>query len=327
MASSLGSFVGARRKSLSLSQSDLAESLHYTNQAISSFEKGETSPSVAMLPSLANVLKLSIDDLLAQETNPAPFTKENPPFDHSIISANLAALRRNHHYSQNDEGRYFGVSRRTIIHYEQDESIPTLDVLSSILSLYKIKPSVFFYQRIPLNEPAKTPLPKLLLLLAAGFLLGGGVASAILVPSLSKNSSSAPYQYESGSTDSSSSKTDSSSPINGLNKLVIITTTGQARNASVYVGTTLTLTLYAESSFDFTSTIPTAYSLTWSINGWGADVSGITHQAGTTYPCEDFSVSSTTKPGIGFRVSCRLTSLKDASRYFDAEIIDVTVYK
>jgi transcriptional regulator with XRE-family HTH domain len=330
----LGSFVSARRKSLSLSQGDLADRLHYTNQAISNFEKGDTSPSIAILPSLANVLELSLDDLLAQEENPAAFLKENPPFNQGIVSANLAALRRNHHYSQNDESAYLGVSRRTIIHYEQGKSIPSLDVLSHILSVYQIKPSVFFYERIPLEEPAKTSIGKMISLFVMGFLLGGGILSAILVPSLSKNpdssaSSSTPYQYGSGSgtsTSTSSSESSSSDPINGLNKLVIITTAGQARNASVYVGQSLTLTLYAEPSFDFTTTTSSAYSLAWSIDGWGDDVSGISLSAASPYPCETISVSYA-KPGIGFRVYCRLTYLKDTSRYFDAEIIDVTVYQ
>src|SRR5574344_705840 len=129
----LGPFVAQRRKSLGYSQSDLALSIHYTNQSISSFEKGGTSPSISVLPALADFLHLSLDDLIAQKDTPTPFQGSNPPFDNDRVRKNLIALRRNKGYSQSEEGKRLGVSRRTVIHYENGTSIPSLDVLCALL--------------------------------------------------------------------------------------------------------------------------------------------------------------------------------------------------
>ena len=61
--SSLGSFVSSRRKTLGLTQQNLAESLGYTVQAISKFENGQSEMDLSSLPELAKALGLSLDDL------------------------------------------------------------------------------------------------------------------------------------------------------------------------------------------------------------------------------------------------------------------------
>lgn len=73
---SLGAYVAARRKVLGLRQSDLADVLGYTTQAICSFEMGKSQPSVLLLPSLANALGESLDDLIFLNPNPAPLIEK-----------------------------------------------------------------------------------------------------------------------------------------------------------------------------------------------------------------------------------------------------------
>jgi transcriptional regulator with XRE-family HTH domain len=331
----LGLFVAQRRKALGESQNDLANHVHYTNQSISSFEKGETSPSIAILPSLADFLQLSLDDLIAQNPSPAPFSSSNPPFEDEKIKRNLVALRRNKGYSQSEEGKRIGVSRRTVIHYENGSSIPSLEVLTAILKVYQISCSSFFYEELgekltPMPEKGWSVKTKVVSFFIAGFLVGGGLLSAILIPlgsfgSKSPASSSGAYEQQSTTGAASSSENNSSSPIPGLEKLVVITTNGKARTTNLTAGESVTFTLYAEPTFDFVSPIQTAYSLTWSIKDYGEDVSGLSLSEATPYPCETLS-STTAAKSATIDIAARVQSIKDPSIYFDAEAITVTIH-
>lgn len=52
-----------KRKSMGLSQSDLADMLDVTQGAISQWENGENSPRADKLPKLAEALKCKVSDL------------------------------------------------------------------------------------------------------------------------------------------------------------------------------------------------------------------------------------------------------------------------
>lgn len=335
----LGPYVALRRKTLGLSQSDLASYLHYTNQAISSFESGETSPTLSVLPPLADFLRLSLDDLMQEKENPVPAPEKNPPFNAGVICANLSALRHSRGLSQGQEGEAIGVSRRTIINYEQGQSIPSLDALSKILSFYDISCSSFFYDSIPeppeyLAKRARSPKTTLFGVFILGLLVGGGVSSAIFLPrflnpsSNSSATSSAPYQFNSSMTseDNSSGVTASSEAIPELKKLTIITTSGKGDQAGIVRGYTLNLTLFVEGTFDFTPVNKTVYPLSWSIDGFGEDVSQISWKDVEPYPVIQLSCPSTVKAGIVFRINAVVASSADPTRQVRATPIDITVY-
>lgn len=55
--------IGKRRKTLGLSQSDLADILGVTQGAISQWEKGTSMPSTEKLPEIAKILGCEIADL------------------------------------------------------------------------------------------------------------------------------------------------------------------------------------------------------------------------------------------------------------------------
>jgi transcriptional regulator with XRE-family HTH domain len=338
----LSDFVSERRKKIGKSQNDLANNVHYTNQAISSFEKGKTSPSISILPSLADFLELSLDDLLAENPNPQPLSGKNPSFDEEKIRKNIIALRTSRALSQGEEGKLLGVSRRTVIHYEKGSSIPSLDVMEKLLQYYQIPCSVFFYEDLEetLGAPKKKAAPfsnKNILFFFMGLFVGGGILSAILVPLSMRgegkiSSSSAPYQIGSESSTSSSNNgsgdTSASTAIAGLSKMVIITTAGNARNAGVYVGSSITLTLYTETTFDFTEATKTAYDLSWEIIEPYGDVSGVHLNEASPYPCETLSVDSGSKAGANFVVVAHLKSKTNSNVYFDsAKDFAVTIYQ
>lgn len=60
----LGKIVAENRRRENLTQSELAEALGVTHQAISSWENGYTSPDISKLSDLAFILKVTVDELI-----------------------------------------------------------------------------------------------------------------------------------------------------------------------------------------------------------------------------------------------------------------------
>lgn len=63
----IGKFIAGLRRSEGLTQQALGERLGVTNKTVSRWENGNYMPDIAMLPLLADVLKVSVRELLAGE--------------------------------------------------------------------------------------------------------------------------------------------------------------------------------------------------------------------------------------------------------------------
>jgi transcriptional regulator with XRE-family HTH domain len=61
-----GEFIYTQRKKLGFTQEELGRKLKVTNKAVSKWETGETLPDIQLLPELASVLNVTIDELLTQ---------------------------------------------------------------------------------------------------------------------------------------------------------------------------------------------------------------------------------------------------------------------
>lgn len=64
-----GKLIAELRKSKGLTQQQLAEQLNLSNKTISKWENGSGSPDVSNLPVLADVLEVTVDELLRGEQN------------------------------------------------------------------------------------------------------------------------------------------------------------------------------------------------------------------------------------------------------------------
>lgn len=62
-----GEFIYQKRKKKGLTQEEMGRLLGVTNKAISKWEVGETLPDVTMLKPLAELLEVSVDELLSQK--------------------------------------------------------------------------------------------------------------------------------------------------------------------------------------------------------------------------------------------------------------------
>lgn len=69
--SEVGIFIAEKRKSINMTQKDLAEKLNITDKAVSRWETGKSYPDIEMLEKLAKVFDVSINDILnGKETVP-----------------------------------------------------------------------------------------------------------------------------------------------------------------------------------------------------------------------------------------------------------------
>lgn len=68
----VGGFISTLRKDLGMTQQDLANRLNVTNKAVSKWETGEGYPEITMLPALADILGVSVDELLRGARNDPP---------------------------------------------------------------------------------------------------------------------------------------------------------------------------------------------------------------------------------------------------------------
>lgn len=71
-ARNTGALIAARRKALGLTQKQLAERLLISDKAVSKWEVGASYPEVTLLPALAAILGITVDELLAGEVRGAP---------------------------------------------------------------------------------------------------------------------------------------------------------------------------------------------------------------------------------------------------------------
>ena len=71
MKKTLGNKICESRKSLGLTQEDLAEKLGVSPQAVSKWENDISCPDITYLPDIAGILKTTIDELLSSEPKKA----------------------------------------------------------------------------------------------------------------------------------------------------------------------------------------------------------------------------------------------------------------
>ena len=70
METTLGKRIAALRRDKGLKQDELAQQLGVTPQAVSKWENDQTCPDITLLPKLAKILGVSVDELLSGKAEP-----------------------------------------------------------------------------------------------------------------------------------------------------------------------------------------------------------------------------------------------------------------
>lgn len=69
---SMAEVISSRRKELGMTQKDLAEKLNITDKAVSKWERGIACPDTAAIPKLAQILGISLEELMDAESARKP---------------------------------------------------------------------------------------------------------------------------------------------------------------------------------------------------------------------------------------------------------------
>ena len=64
MKYNMGEIIAERRKALGMTQKDLADKMNVTDKAVSKWERNLSIPDVASIPTLADILELSVEELM-----------------------------------------------------------------------------------------------------------------------------------------------------------------------------------------------------------------------------------------------------------------------
>ena len=64
MKHNMGEIIAERRKALGMTQKDLADKMNVTDKAVSKWERNLSIPDVASIPTLAEILELSVEELM-----------------------------------------------------------------------------------------------------------------------------------------------------------------------------------------------------------------------------------------------------------------------
>lgn len=63
----MADIIASRRKELGMTQKDLAEKLNITDKAVSKWERGIACPDTATIPKLAQILGISLEELMTSK--------------------------------------------------------------------------------------------------------------------------------------------------------------------------------------------------------------------------------------------------------------------
>ena len=75
MELTLGKRIAMLRRQKELRQEDLAQMLEVSPQAVSKWENDQTCPDITLLPRLAEILGVTVDELLSGKTEVQPAVK------------------------------------------------------------------------------------------------------------------------------------------------------------------------------------------------------------------------------------------------------------
>ncbi|MBE6608571.1 MAG: helix-turn-helix transcriptional regulator [Ruminococcaceae bacterium] len=86
MENTLGKRIAELRREKGLKQDELAEKLNVSPQAVSKWENDQTCPDISLLPDLAKILGVSVDELLSGKKADVPAVRMLPESERKNIN-------------------------------------------------------------------------------------------------------------------------------------------------------------------------------------------------------------------------------------------------
>jgi len=88
----MGEMISVLRKEKGMTQKELADMLHITDKAVSKWERNLAFPDTASIPKVAEILGVSVDELMNAKAVPAPGHKAASYFGNIILKAIPVAM-------------------------------------------------------------------------------------------------------------------------------------------------------------------------------------------------------------------------------------------
>lgn len=88
----MGELISTLRREKGLTQKELADKLHITDKAVSKWERNAAFPDTATIPLLAEILGVSVEELMNAKAAPAPARKSTPKTVSLILKAVATAM-------------------------------------------------------------------------------------------------------------------------------------------------------------------------------------------------------------------------------------------
>ena len=132
----LGKFLYERRTKLNYTQNNLASFLNVSNQTIYKYEHGLSSPDFTILGKYADILEVSLDDLINTNSKTNEYIKNEREFDSDKFSSNLKILRIKNNLTLSKLQELINVKYQTISKWEKGESFPSIKQFLDLSGVY-----------------------------------------------------------------------------------------------------------------------------------------------------------------------------------------------
>lgn len=116
------------RKQKGLSQSELSEKIGMSRAVAGLYETGKREPTLSNLAEIAQILEVSIDDLLTKDLRPAGLQ----------LSNNLKYLRKSNNYTQANIAKLLMISQQSVSFYESGEKRPSYEGLLNLSEFFGV---------------------------------------------------------------------------------------------------------------------------------------------------------------------------------------------
>ena len=88
----MGMIIARLRKAQGMTQAELAEKMQVTDKAVSKWERDLSCPDIQSLPRLAEILEVSVEELMQGETRPASLVKRINEIVDLVLKALVVAM-------------------------------------------------------------------------------------------------------------------------------------------------------------------------------------------------------------------------------------------
>lgn len=173
-----GEFLAKRRIELGLSQGKVAETLGYSTQTISLWEKGKGTPSLPVWGKLASLYQLDLEGLLLDKESKASDICDSKEFNVASFGTFLRYLRKRQGLTQAELAKQLNVPNNAIIRYEQGSSFPGVEEFKALAALFNISFDELYFAIKPTfttqpEDASSSPTPKRKMLLRDKIIIAG----------------------------------------------------------------------------------------------------------------------------------------------------------